>query len=591
MDRAQRQPRGRGQPISRAAAPVAPPVAATPPAAELLDLQRAIGNLAFQRLVQRQATPAAGALPPLRRAAMVTLRRAPVSRAPITIQRYVEGEHIQFGQVENLIGPEKKSHTVTPPPKTYTVAADDTPDAIAARFGVPLDFLIARNASQYKTQPAARGKKVVGFPPGAGIILPGKTLAELAGEAGVSEQVLRDHNPATVKTWTVPGSGATIEGADRGSTLVVVTGKLGVSATPAPSGTPPAPMKTVKIKGVTFDYGQVMALGDHFQDPKQLFSASAQELRAMKALLDREAAKPGSVKNSEWNQATGGRFATLAQANVAHFAPSNPALTPATATSSVNHKSEWERYHRQALEAAQGGDKEKALGINAFADHFLTDAFSSGHLFNKEDVMNRFDKAFDAKARELFFREVAKLAWADPKVSGLLPKYETVDFRGVVFRPNIDRLSRFQTLLEGIYADPDGKAVVYSAVAKIIHDYLNDNGVLVENDRGESWILKGDGSLNEVSLRVGRQAVAQSQVNVLNAVGVRGTLDFAGLFKRVWEYTPHPTADSTKKIHDLIAELTNPREAAVHRKAAAVISGQIDTIVGELVRRRKLKKA
>ena len=50
-----------------------------------------------------------------------------------------------------------------------------------------------------------------------------------------------------------------------------------------------------------------------------------------------------------------------------------------------DHRSEWERYHREAtIEAriaALGGAKrvpEKAVVINGFARHFLTDAFAAG---------------------------------------------------------------------------------------------------------------------------------------------------------------------------------------------------------------------
>src|SRR5262245_56235127 len=229
MDRAQRRRPSRRQPIEPAESHPEQPVAAAPPGADRRRLQRAVGGLAIRSRLQRPAAPADFAPAPTRSAATRAVRGATVSRAPIAIQRYVEGEHLQFGQVDNLIGPEKKAHTVSPPPKTYTVAAGDTPDAIATRFGVPLDFLIARNASQCKIQKPARGDAVGGFPPGAGVILPGKTLAELAKEAGVSEQTLRDHNATAVKTWTVPDGGATFEGADRGATLVVVTGKLAVT--------------------------------------------------------------------------------------------------------------------------------------------------------------------------------------------------------------------------------------------------------------------------------------------------------------------------------------------------------------------------
>jgi hypothetical protein len=77
--------------------------------------------------------------------------------------------------------------------------------------------------------------------------------------------------------------------------------------------------------------------------------------------------------------------------NVKHFAPPNPAFAAVSGKSTEDHKTEWEANHKVAVQTSQAGDRDKALATNAFADHFLTDAFAAGHIFNKPDVMEQFE--------------------------------------------------------------------------------------------------------------------------------------------------------------------------------------------------------
>ena len=125
--------------------------------------------------------------------------------------------------------------------------------------------------------------------------------------------------------------------------------------------------------------------------------------------------------------------------------------------SAEDNKSSWEKYHAQAITESQAGDRDKALAINAFADHFLTDAFAAGHLFNKRDVMETFNRQLpvDAKrkftpASVAFFDAVAAAAFTGA-VKTEFSKYETVAYKGIIFRPNINSASRFSQLLQGIH--------------------------------------------------------------------------------------------------------------------------------------------
>lgn len=138
------------------------------------------------------------------------------------------------------------------------------------------------------------------------------------------------------------------------------------------------------------------------------------------------------------------------------------------------------------------------MAINAFGDHFLTDAFAAGHLINKRDVMEAFqhnitvksDKKFTAES-VAFFDAAASKSFVGA-VRTAFSAYETVQWRGYIFRPDIDSVSRFSDLLQGIHEkEPD---LLSNAVVKGVHDRLNtlQDGVPVENNVGAGWNLSGD---------------------------------------------------------------------------------------------------
>jgi hypothetical protein len=101
--------------------------------------------------------------------------------------------------------------------------------------------------------------------------------------------------------------------------------------------------------------------------------------------------------------------------------------------------------------AAHDDDFEKALFIDAAAGHFLTDAFASGHLFNKDQL----EVAITSYLREHAPRPT------NPEMGGY---YGLMDIAGVT--PQL--------------------------VLKNIHDRLNREGLEVTNDRGMTWRTYGD---------------------------------------------------------------------------------------------------
>ena len=182
-------------------------------------------------------------------------------------------------------------------------------------------------------------------------------------------------------------------------------------------------LRVGKTPGLMFSYGQLIAMADLYESADQMMKADVGELKELKALIELSATyyrlkmrgqKDPSmdVSNERWEKATKKRYLKLAEQNYEHFSPAPVFKSlPRIATTKGDNKSAWERHHRWAIEAAQQIflDPDNAnrsvflewpLIINAFGDHYLTDAFASGHLINKEaTIAGAFCQRFDNHTR------------------------------------------------------------------------------------------------------------------------------------------------------------------------------------------------
>lgn len=457
------------------------------------------------------------------------------------VQRYESGEHAKFGETQAEL-------TQAFAPQSYVVKKGEMPATIAGRFGLTAAELKAANKEKLRQWPAAdgSGRTVEGFNEGETISIP---------------QKLNDFAKAAVKEKSA----------------------------------------TFTVNGVVLDYGVGIAMGDLFESPEEMAKASPKELKELARLIKQEQTTGVLVTTKQWQDATGGRFLKLAEKNVPHFAPQDAARVKPSAAGAAgpNHKREWERLHLAALAASQAGDRDRALMTNSFADHFLTDAFSAGHLISKPDVMEQFKSQLklDAKGEEFtadskkFFDAVA----ADAFTGGVkteFSKYETYEAYSMGWHPNIDSASRFSALLQGIHKEePD---LVANAVAKGTHDRLNTlpGGLPVENAKGDPpWNLSGDNTLNADTLKVVRKAVAQSQMNVISAYNMVGPIDVNGMFSRVWDYTPRPSAAGLKVLVEQVKKGTDIASSDLRQAVVNLIKSNYLLLITELVRRKKLRKA
>ena len=200
--------------------------------------------------------------------------------------------------------------------------------------------------------------------------------------------------------------------------------------------------------------GEITALsGDFYKGPDEIASAASQPLEKEggKNELDKlvqaiEQERKGELPdaNKAYEQITKGRYLDLAKSNDVHFAPLN--------------RVEWRRLHLQAIAEAAAAKDDRALQhallVDASGGHFLTDAYASGHLFDKGKLVAAIQLHLQAHP----------LRTENP---------EAQLFAGIVtFSGNADQL-----------------------VLKGIHDRMNIEGFDVTNAAGMKWRTFGDAQL------------------------------------------------------------------------------------------------
>lgn len=254
--------------------------------------------------------------------------------------------------------------------------------------------------------------------------------------------------------------------------------------------------------GLTLTYGQIIALaGDFYGDPaKPVCKAGDQSQREAQFLKNFEslASRPeacaeterileilkkefqeiakairdgkqpsaayrrlGDELSKEWDKATSGRYLKLATTNFDHFG--QDAILCYTAGHTLAQ--------RHAMQAQNDTDLAKAYAINAFADHFLTDLFSAGHLRTPRRKMYEDEE-----------RVPGGIPWGD--------HYFT-------------------------YKD------LASLLARAMHDEDCQYGLWVTNQRGDRWVVFGDkrygDRFNYPNRKVMHNALQQSMDEVWEA--------------------------------------------------------------------------
>lgn len=374
-----------------------------------------------------------------------------------------------------------------------------------------------------------------------------------------------------------------------------------------------------KAPGVPCSYGDIIAMADLFASVDQMMDEGVAVLRNIKQLIDQSTAyykgnKAPSLKDvstEDWQKATGDRYLKLAEDNYDHFAPNlfyrNESFAR-NANRYGNHKTAWEQHHERAIKAAQQMALDPAnaarsyvpiwpLIINAFGDHFLTDAFAAGHVINKEVVAEYFKSMFytgkslnsDGKK---FFERLASKAWTG-RVAEEFKKLETYDDYGglltLYWHPDIKNAERFGDVLKGAAEQEPDK--IANIAVKAIHDELNRNGIEVVNDKGFGpWKLTGDGYLTQATLAVMKQAVEASAANITDPGILASNVAFGNFFAKVWAYVPKLTPASETRLKTLVSSYVTPNSAPLLDAATRIIHNEVDALIKLLIEKKALQR-
>ena len=383
----------------------------------------------------------------------------------------------------------------------------------------------------------------------------------------------------------------------------------------AKAGDRAAGKRTITVGGSTLTSGEINALADLYGSPDDLLKADPSELKALVALVRRQVAG-GTVAESEWDRASGGRYNQLNLKNSPHFAPRNSTIInppSGSPTPSPDNLTTFTRFYTETVKAIQDSQLEsdpvkkqalvdRSTATAGFAEHYLMDAFSAGHLFNKDDFIEKLKTNLDTLAPAnltALFNSVAMGVVADKKSKDLLDDYETVDTH-YGFHPNFSRPAAFQGLLEQLYKDPDGRQAVYSGLVKVVHDQLSNNpagagavGVDVEN-KFEKWVLSGDRTLDKSadSQRIITKALEQFRA-VLDDLrsAPRSLRSPTEDIATVTDYFPKPTAASEVTIARMVTKATDAAASGTGAALVDILKVELPSILDALEKRGKIKKA
>jgi hypothetical protein len=268
-------------------------------------------------------------------------------------------------------------------------------------------------------------------------------------------------------------------------------------------------------------------------------------------------------------------YGTLAKENKEHFAGAN--------------KTTWEKYHTKALELAAKASTEKnplkrvrlinqAYTLNAFGDHFLTDAFAAGHLIHKEKVKEGVAKLWHehkTEALDNFTTALLNDHLGDviKMVGRKLPLYPlNLVLVGPVTLLLLP-LVRNQIKDKICDLEREDPQVIVNAAVKVVHDYYNKQGIEVHNEKKDHWRTFGDEHLNKsaTTWQLAALAVLRSRVDVTQTIGGKPTSHpFAA-----WDYTPIIPTNidniALKVLQDLIMRPHNNKLADLFVKQIATV--------------------
>jgi Domain of unknown function (DUF4157) len=231
-----------------------------------------------------------------------------------------------------------------------------------------------------------------------------------------------------------------------------------------------------KLRGAKtqFSYGEVTAMmGDLFGTWERLYDADEEQRNHLMT----------EDSTSSNQKHTKGDYLRLAANNTSHFSGEN--------------QKEWLKLHKLATEKAMQAGKddkrfEEALFVEAASTHFLTDAFSAGHQFEKAPLLAHIRRDLQKKSLTTENRQMQLYV-------GIAELQDSMNL------PNL--------------------------IVLAIHDRMNQEGFVVTNDRKMEWRTYGDGNLfrSPETQRIMALAVFESRQQIFAARGATSPPDPASI--------------------------------------------------------------
>ncbi|MEQ1569742.1 MAG: hypothetical protein ABMA64_29170 [Myxococcota bacterium] len=330
--------------------------------------------------------------------------------------------------------------------------------------------------------------------------------------------------------------------------------------------------RVVEIDGVAFTTGMISALPDFVVSVDALYAYEHAELELIASALREKLADPESFDDAKWLELFGEVYTDLTFDNADHFGTMKGMAGDLEGT----NLGVWAGHHEEALglaaQAAATKDAalaDKARVTDAFGAHYLQDAFSAGHLFDKGAAVERAADTGFVQRKLLVAQASTAVFAAHPDV---IANYEVCDL-GRSWRPF--GAESFGLLMQA--ADVIAPEAFENAPAGAAHDQLSETGVEVFNDE-VCWRMMGDDQMDPTSVYYAELATQRSADEVEGALagGPPPVLDVLGL-------VPRPTPEGTEQVDSTVEDaLGDGMLDALVQQLGKQVESVLDTAVERL---------
>jgi len=315
----------------------------------------------------------------------------------------------------------------------------------------------------------------------------------------------------------------------------------------------------VEVAPHTLTVGELNALADYVEDVSELKEIKVDVLTKALVLIRRHDHHHGglSPEESEWLKGVFRKYEELAKANDAHFAPPS-GLDP---TGTADHASQMMLHFGKAFDLVHGDSDleesertEAARAEAAFGSHYIADAFSAGHLFNKAELMARADEFLDQGLNDhLTFLMAAEAT--HKKAAATLSQWEVAKREQKGVRSEVGwgpiRAGHLFILLEGMYLG-GMEDMIYNGYVRAVHDRIGSQGVEVQSPHQATWVMGGDEHLDATSMAAAQTAVAVAMDLIEAEAEAPGSMSKTELFDTILSHYPTPTEQGQATIDGTI---------------------------------------